>query len=103
MAKSKIDGVIEAAHYRPDGGLEWVRAYLRRGATYTDRVMLNRQALIDQLKSGKNFYTGKRIPLQASTFQIDKPLRLIQTNGHEVVVTGDLAGSQDRLESVPIL
>ena len=32
MANKKYDGVIEAVHYAPDGQVEWVRAYLRRGA-----------------------------------------------------------------------
>ena len=103
MAKPKIDGVIEAVRYNPDGQVKWVRAYLRRGPTYTDRILLDRQALIEQLKSGKNFMSGKRVEQMASTFRLGKPIRLEQMNGQEVLVTGETQSNQDRLEGVPIL
>ncbi len=103
MAKKKVDGIIEAVHYGPEGDLRWARAYLRRGPTYTDRVMLDRQALIDQLKSGKALFTGKRIELQASTFEIDQPLRVIQTDGRDVLISGDISAIQDHLDRVPVI
>jgi hypothetical protein len=40
MAK-KFDGVIEAVRYK-DGQIEVVRTFERRGAAFTDRLMLNR-------------------------------------------------------------
>ena len=52
MAKVKYDGVIEAVHYAADGQVEWVRAYLRRGPAFSDRIMLDRQTLIEDLKAG---------------------------------------------------
>ena len=103
MAKPKIDGVIEAVRYNPDGQVKWVRAYLRRGPTYSDRVLLDRQALIEQLKSGKQFMSGERVEQMASTFQLGKPVRLQQNNDQEILVTGEIQSSQDRLEGVPIL
>ena len=103
MAKPKIDGVIEAVRYNPDGQVKWVRAYLRRGPTFSDRILLDRQALIEQLKSGKNFMSGKRVEQMASTFQLGKSVRLLQNNGQEVLVTGETQSNQDRLEGVPIL
>ncbi len=103
MAKKKVDGIIEAVHFGPEGNLRWARAYLRRGPTYTDRVMLDRQALIDQLKSGKALFTGKRIELLASTFEIDQPLRVIQADGRDVLVSGDNSAIQDHLDRVPVI
>lgn len=103
MAKPKIDGVIEAVRYNPDGQIEWVRAYLRRGPTYSDRILLERQALIEQLKSGKQFMSGARVEQMASTFQLGRPIRLQQSNGQEILVTSETQSSQDRLEGVPIL
>lgn len=103
MAKPKIDGVIEAARYSPDGKIQWVRAYLRRGPTYSDRVLLDRQTLIEQLKSGKTFMAGERVELMASTFKLGKAVRLLQENGREVLVAGEAQTSQDHLEGVPIL
>lgn len=103
MAKPKIDGVIEAARYNPDGQIKWVRAYLRRGPTYSDRVLLDRQLLINELKSGKRFMAGERVEGMASTFRFGKPIHLEQTNSQEILVTGETQTHQDRLEGVPIV
>jgi hypothetical protein len=103
MAKPKIDGVIEAVRYNPDGQIKWVRAYLRRGPTYSDHILLDRQALIEQLKSGKQFMAGARVEQMASTFQLGKSIRLQQNNGQEVLVTSETQSNQDRLDGVPIL
>lgn len=54
MAKQKFDGVIDAVHYNPDGQVKWVRAYLRRGATFTDNLLIQRQDLVEEIRSGKN-------------------------------------------------
>ncbi len=108
MAKAKFDGIVEAVRYNPDGKVKWVRAYLRRGQTFSDIVLLDRQALADQLKSGKRIMAGRRIPLQASTFEVTKPLRLVQQDKGDILVTGELAANellanQDCLEGVPVI
>jgi hypothetical protein len=103
MAKPKIDGVIEAARYNPDGQIKWVRAYLRRGPIYSDRILLDRQLLINELKSGKQFMAGERVEQMASTFRLGKPIRLEQRNGQEIVVAGETQANQDQLEGVPII
>ena len=103
MAKPKFDGVVEAVHYRPDGQIEWVRAYLRRGPIFSDRILLDRETLIEQLKLGKVYLAGKRIPQMAGTFDVSDPLRIAQKNGEEVLVTGEIQADQDRLASVPII
>ena len=59
MAK-QIDGVIEAARYAPDGSIVMVRVYERRGATFSDYVLLDRKTLVEKLKKGKKFVTGQR-------------------------------------------
>ena len=103
MAKTKVDGVVEAVHYNPDGKVKWVRAYLRRGKTFSDIVLLDRQTLAEYLKSGQRFMAGRRIPFQASTFEFTKPLRLIQQDKQDVLVTGDVEANKDCLEGVPVL
>jgi hypothetical protein len=103
MAKIKYDGVVEAAHYSPDGKIKWVRAYLRRGATFSDHQIIDRETLVENLKSGKKIMTGKRIPLLAGTFEVQKPVHLLEKNGKQVLVTGDLNADQDLLESVPVI
>jgi len=101
MARVKFDGVIEAARYTPDGSILMVRAYQRRGATFSDRVLLDRQALVEQLKKGKKFVVGQRTELLASTFETEKNVRLTGRKGQEVISTSEKA-SRDLLEEVPI-
>ncbi len=103
MAKQNFDGVVEAVHYRPDGQVDWVRTFLRRGPTFSDYILLDRQTLIEHLKSGKKYVVGKRIPQLASTFEVTRPLRVIQKNSKEVLVTGEIQSDQDRLDGVPEL
>ncbi len=103
MAKVKYDGVVEAVHYRPDGQVEWVRTYLRRGPTFSDYILLDREALIEHLNSGKKYYSGRRIPLLASTFEISSQVKLIKKNGSEILVTDDQESDQDCLKNVPVI
>lgn len=103
MAKQKFDGVVEAVHYKPDGQVDWVRTYLRRGPVFSDYILLDRQTLVEHLKSGKQYVAGKRIPQLASTFEVTKPLQVIRKGGQEFLATGDLQPDQDCLEGVPEL
>ena len=103
MARQKFDGVVEVVHLKPDGQVDWVRAYLRRGAAFSDHIKLDRSTLVEQIKSGKRYLTGKRIPLMAGSFEVDQPLRVVPKNGKEVLVTGELQSEQDRLEGVPVI
>jgi hypothetical protein len=103
LAKQNFDGVVEAVHYRPDGQVDWVRTFLRRGPTFSDYILLDRQTLIEHLKSGKKYLAGKRIPQLASTFEVTLPLRVIQKNSQEILVTGEAQADQDRLDGVPEL
>ncbi len=103
MAKDKFDGVVEAVHYDSGGGVKWARVYLRRGPIFSDRLKLDRQTLIDQLKAGKRFFTGRQIPLMAGTFELSKPVKLFQTDGREVLVAGDTQATQDFLDGAPVI
>jgi hypothetical protein len=76
MAK-KADGVIEAGHLSKDGELLWVRAYERRGPTWSDVVLLDRNSLIQRLRDGKRFFTGRRHEFNASEFTLRNPVLLI--------------------------
>ena len=103
MARPKYDGVIEAVHFKNDGDIDWVRAFLRRGPTWSDWVLLNRDELVDQLKSGKHFVTGTRIEYLGTTFKPIDSVNLIKTNHQNVIVTGERQSRVDRLDGVPIL
>jgi hypothetical protein len=103
MAKIKYDGVVEAVHYKPNGEVSWVRAYQRRGPTFSDHVLVKRDDLIQQIKSGKYYMVGQRVPLKASTFDINLPVKVIQSGGKDILVVGQNKSDVDQLDGVPII
>ena len=95
----KFDGVIEAVRYK-NGKIDVVRAYERRGATFSDRILIDRKALFERLRKGKRFVTGRRKELWASTFEVGKPVLLIGDDGKQVMATR-LEAWHDDLEGIP--
>jgi hypothetical protein len=103
MAKIKYDGVVEAAHFKPDGQLDWVRVYERRSAVFSDRLILNREAFIKQLKAGKHFMVGERLLNLGGKFIVTQPVRLLEKAGKQMIIVGDALTSTDELMGVPII
>jgi hypothetical protein len=102
MAQKNYDGVVDSVRYTADGQLELVRIYERRGATFSDRILLSRQEMVDRLKAKKQFFVGRRLPYLASTFNLGQPVRLVGPEGKEVVLAGDATGeSRDNLQGAP--
>jgi hypothetical protein len=101
MAK-KFDGVIEAVRYNPDGQIALVRAYVLRGVTYSDRVLLDRETLLERIKKGKKFTTGQRKEFLASTFEFGKTVKAMSNSGQEFLTTREDVSQQDELEETPI-
>ncbi len=96
----KYDFVIEAVRYK-NGKIDVVRGYQRRGPTFTDRILLDRKALLEQLKDGKHVVTGQRKEFLASTFDVGKAVQVLEQDGKQVVTT--LPQSEhDALEGVPV-
>ena len=102
MAQQKYDGVIEVVRYTPEGQVELVRLYERRGPTYSDRLLWDRAELVEQLKAGKKIFTGDRTVFLASTFTVKNQVRLVRGHSGEVVTTAKEAGEHDFLEGAPI-
>ena len=98
MAKPKFDGMIEAVRYASDGKIVLVRAYERRGAIFSDHILINRADLVIRLKNGEKFVTGQRTKFLGGTFGATKAVRL---DGN-VITTGSNT-SRDMLEEVPSL
>jgi hypothetical protein len=99
MAK-KFDGIVEAVRYK-NGQIEAVRAFERRGAAFSDRIMLSRQEFWDRLKKGKKYFVGRRKEFLAGTFEIqDKPVQVISRDGKEIISTRPDA-DHDELEQAP--
>ncbi|HSB67616.1 MAG TPA: hypothetical protein VLD65_13655 [Anaerolineales bacterium] len=103
MTKIKYDGVVEAAHYKPDGQLDWVRVYERRGAVFSDRILMSRDTFIRQLRAGKRYMAGERLLNLGGMFKVTQPVRLIHQDGSQVIVVGDLRTTKDELNGVPII
>ena len=103
MARQNDDGIIVAAHYKNAGVVDWVQAYLRRGPIWSDVVLISREALVEQLKSGKNYVTGIRVEYMGMTFETADAVNLITNKDHDILVTGDIESETDRLDNVPIL
>ena len=99
MAK-KIDGLIEAVRYK-NGQIVIVRAYERRGATFSDLVLLERKTLLERLQKGQQYTTGSREELRASTFIIGKPVLIVKQDDRELLSTRENA-TRDELEEVPV-
>lgn len=97
---NKFDVIIEAVRYK-NGQILTARAYERRGATFSDYVLLDRKMIVSQIKNKKKFVTGQRKELLASTFEVDKSVKLVKHDEHEFISTTNVA-SHDELEGVPL-
>ena len=97
---TQFDGVIEAVRYK-GGKIDVVRAYERRGATFSDHVLLNRKRLIERIRQGRRFVTGERKEFMASTFEIGKSVNLIGGDDAQIISTRDQS-ERDELEGVPV-
>lgn len=98
MAGAKLDGVVEAVRYTPDGRIAAVRAYERRGAVWSDHVLLDRKTLLERLRQGRRFAVGRRKPFLGGQFEVGKPMRL----SGEWIITEGQAAARDILAGVPI-
>lgn len=95
--------MIDAAHFDSQGQLLWVRAYERRGPTWSDHVLLDRKTLIERLRAGKRFFSGRRVELHASEFELETPLRLVNTRKGPVLVAGKGQPQADSLDPLPVV
>lgn len=101
MAK-KMDGIVEAVQYSPQGLIVRVRMYERRGPAFSDHILLSRSELLQRLKDHKNIVTGQRQPALGGTFTTGPALTLIDTPAGAFITTSSGAQNRDHLESVPL-
>ena len=97
---NKFDGIIEAVRYK-NGQITVVRAYERRGASFSDRVLIDRKDLLERIKDGKQFLTGSRKEFWAGTFEEGKPVKVVNSKGKDFITTRD-ASDHDELEETPV-
>lgn len=98
MATKKTDLIIEAAHYEPNGKIAYVRAFERRGAIWSDVLLLPRSELVARLASGCRVCTGRRQPYLGSWLEPDQPLHFAQ----DTLFTNQQEGAGDLLPGLPV-
>jgi len=98
----KFDGVIEAVRYNRKGHVALVRIYELRGVTYSDRILLDRDALLERLKDGKKIITGQRKEYWGTTFTPGKIVKIVSTNGKDFLSTRNDNSKRDELENTPV-
>jgi tRNA U55 pseudouridine synthase TruB len=101
MAKKKYDAVLEAMRVDEDGQLQIARIFERMGVVFSDYFLVDRDQLIQRLKNGQKILTGKRQYKMGSVFDTGDEVRVISSNGNDVLVVGSESDNQDHLKSVP--
>jgi hypothetical protein len=101
MAPKKINGIVEAVRYTPEGRVSFVRVYERRGAAFSDRVLLDREQFMAALKTKKRFVAGKRISLMGASFETGVEIRLVKEAGGDLIQSEMGSGNRDDLKGVP--
>ena len=98
MAKIKLDGVIEAVRYTPEGQISLVRAFKRQGAVWSDRILLDRKGLSDWLASGKYLVVGQRRAYLGGSFTTGAAIQQVKA---EISTKGQASG-RDLLAGIPV-
>jgi D-arabinose 5-phosphate isomerase GutQ len=101
MAKNKYDAVLEAMRVDENGQLILARIFERKGVIFSDHFLVERDQLIQRLKSGQKILTGKRQYKMGSVFDTGEEVRVVSSNGKDILVVGSESGNQDHLNSVP--
>lgn len=97
MARLKFDLVIESVRYTPDGKIETVRVYERRGPAFSDIFLMPRTTLMERLQQGRKCVVGQRKEFLAGSFNAGKA---VQMTGN--FVSTDPNKGRDWLEEVPV-
>ena len=103
IKKKSYDGVVVAARYTPQGVIEWVRAFERHGFVFSDRMLMDRETLVEKLREGKRFKTGERVIYQGNDFQVNEDIQLIENDDGNIIVAGQALSNQDSLGNLPII
>jgi hypothetical protein len=98
MANKRLDGIIEAVRYSADGKIALVRVYERHGAVWSDHVLLERNALAEQLKQGKRYMIGERKILLGGVFKTGSAVREMKGT----IITEGQRSTHDLLTGVPV-
>jgi len=99
MARQNIDGVIEAVRYAPDGNVALARVYERRGLSFSDVILLDRETLLRRIQGGERFFTGKRKVFWGNSFEVEKEVKVLSNDGKTFLSTRVGETSRDILDA----
>jgi hypothetical protein len=97
MPKIRIHAVIEAIRTTPGGRIEFVRLFERRGAVWSDRLLVSRADLMRRLEQGQRVVTGHVKPLLGFAFEAGDAVRFQDGS----LTAGAASGGKDLLPGVP--
>ena len=98
MPRNTTSAVIDSVHYLPDGRIDFVRLYERRGAVWSDLILTGRNDLVKRIRKGK-ITTGSRKPYLGSEIITGTQIQYEM----DVFFTGEQRGKTDSLPGVPVL
>ncbi|MHB0967810.1 MAG: hypothetical protein ACYC36_15275 [Bellilinea sp.] len=98
----KFDGVIEAVRRGTDGEINTARYYERRGPTWSDHLLINREDLVKRVKKGEKFIVGERQPYLGGTFSLISPVHLTGNGGKEKLVTANSPDGKVEIKEAPL-
>jgi len=98
----KFDGVIEAVRRGPDGEIEIARFFERRGPTWSDHMLINRDDLVKRLKKGEKFMVGERKIYMGGTFDLIARVEITSNGGKEKLVTANSPDGKIELVEAPL-
>jgi len=101
-SSKKIDGVIEAVRRDPNGQVEVARFYERRGPTWSDFMLLNRDDLVKRLNKGEHFVIGERKIYWGGTFNVISEVQLSAADGKEHLTTSHAPNGNVELKEAPL-
>jgi hypothetical protein len=100
-ATRKADIVLVAARYSPaDGRVVLAQGFERRGPIWSDRVLFDRQTLVEAVRRGKRVYAARRT-VDAHDFELLAPLQLEGINGDMLLRAGE-TGAASRSDSLAV-
>jgi hypothetical protein len=102
MPAQKVDVVIEAVRYSPDGAIHTVRGYVRRTSAFSDRVLISRTELLKKLETGRRVMTGQRIPYMGGCFELERKVFLTRAPEKEAAIATSREAAKDELEGTPL-
>jgi hypothetical protein len=103
MNGKKADLVIEAVHHKRDGQIDYVRAYQKRGAAYSDCFLMKRRELVQLIVDGLLVEIGQRVPSMGNTFSTRASVGLLTINQVTIITAGSAGMTKIELAEAPII